>query len=62
MKASQVKPTPQPEKAIACEVCGKATTKPYGYTRHGNGCVCSKECSQTFDDHMAWRFPRRNDG
>lgn len=59
MKATQVKPSLPEDKAMKCDVCGKLTTKPYGYTRHGNGCVCSKDCDLTFQEHMAWRFPRQ---
>ena len=59
MKATQVKPEPRSLVKIACDVCGKAVVNPYGYTRHGNGCVCSKACQEAYDEMLKVRFGPR---
>lgn len=56
MKATQVKPTPKKEKVTLCDVCGKPTPYPYGYTRQGHGCVCGKDCQEKYDEMYALRF------
>ena len=56
MKATQVKPTPRQERVVVCDACGKPVRNPYGYTRHGNGCVCSKACQEKYDEMYALRF------
>ena len=47
------------DRAMVCDVCGKVTREPWGYTRHGNGCVCSKHCQEVFDEMLAMRFAAR---
>lgn len=56
MKATQVKPTQQKEKTIVCDICGKHVVYAYGYTRRGNGCVCSKTCQEKYDEVCKVRF------
>ena len=56
MKATQVKPQGPPEKVLKCDVCGRRTPHPYGYTRQGNGCVCGKDCEEKYDEMYALRF------
>ena len=59
MKATQVKPEQRPERTIVCDTCGKRVTHPYGYTRQGNGCVCSKACQEAYDEMLKMRFGPR---
>ena len=56
MKATQVKPEKRNERVLVCDVCGKHTSHPYGSTRQGNGCVCSRACQEKYDEMLKVRF------
>jgi hypothetical protein len=47
-KATQVRAEPTPGKVWKCVQCGKETSKPYGFVKHGEAVTCKAECDRAY--------------